>query len=72
MVKTKTLTFSVSVTVPGDIGRNKVKRLLRRLIQAGLEDAGNAPDDFDDPDGEAVRQMSVGTVALLGKPKSSS
>lgn len=63
MAKTSTFTFAVSVRVPAETARKEAKRLLKRVIQAGMEDATSAPDDFDDPDARTIRQTKVGTPA---------
>ena len=60
MAKTSTFTFAVPVRVPAETTCKEAKRLLKRVIQAGLEDATSAPDDFDDPDTVSIKQMRIG------------
>lgn len=40
-----------------------VTRLVQRLIDAGLEDAGNSPADWNDPDKERIDLIASITAA---------
>lgn len=60
---------TVRVDAVESLPASGVTRLVQRLIDAGLEDAGSSPDDWSDPDKENIELVvgiTVGAVAQLG------
>lgn len=48
------------------VSEGDVAHILQRLINAGIEDAMNAPDDFEDEDADFIKNELVSVEVIQG------